>query len=209
MNGTLLDPSGMAQELGDDDDARHLVQDAFQEALLHAMADTLTGAYRPLPDHLEAALARRLFVSGRDRQALKPMLKRAGSLDAFPDAEGALKQLGDAGLQVAVLTNSSAESARLALRHARLLDGVAAVIGSDAVGVYKPHPMVYGHGVEEVGMAAEKVCMVAAHGWDLMGAARAGLRTAWVARLEQRLPATIPEPDVRADDLSGAATVIF
>ncbi|MDQ6806057.1 MAG: haloacid dehalogenase type II [Actinomycetota bacterium] len=208
LNGTLLDPSGMAAELGGGEEARRLVQGAFEEALLLAMADTLSGAYRPLSEHLRAALERWLFVSGHEMQALESMMRRADAMDPFPHAEQALKRLADAGLHVAVLTNSSAQSARSSLRQAGLLDAVAAVIGSEAVRVYKPHPMVYRRGVEQVGAAPERCCMVAAHGWDLMGAARVGLRTAWVAHLEQRLPATIPEPDLRADDLAGAARAI-
>ncbi len=208
LNGTLLDPSGMAAELGDGDDARRLVQGAFEEALLLAMADTLSGAYRPLSEHLRAALERWLFVSGHEMQALESMMRRADAMDPFPEAEQALKRLGDAGLRVAVLTNSSTQSARASLRRAGLLDSVAAVIGSDAVRVYKPHAMVYRRGVEQVGVAPERCCMVAAHGWDLMGAARVGLRTAWVAHLELRLPATIPEPDLRADDLASVASAI-
>ncbi len=174
LNGTLLDPSGMAQELGGGDEERRLVQGAFQEALLHAMADTLSGGYRPLSEHLRAALDRWLFVSGHETKALEPMMRRADAMDPFPDAEQALKRLGDAGLHVAVLTNSSAQSARSSLERAGLLDGVAAVIGSEEVRVYKPHPMVYRHGVEHVGVAPEKCYMVAAHGWDLMGLRKSG-----------------------------------
>jgi 2-haloacid dehalogenase len=47
--------------------------------------------------------------------------------------------------------------------------------------------------------------MVAAHGWDLMGAKRVGLTTAWVSRKEGRLLATVPKPDVTGDDLLAAA----
>jgi 2-haloacid dehalogenase len=46
---------------------------------------------------------------------------------------------------------------------------------------------------------------VAAHGWDVTGAKHAGLRTAWISRGEELLSAMAPEPDVRADDLLGAA----
>jgi hypothetical protein len=38
-------------------------------------------------------------------------------------------------------------------------------------------------------------------GWDVMGAMRAGLRGAWVARKERWLVPIVSEPDVRGEDL--------
>jgi len=51
--------------------------------------------------------------------------------------------------------------------------------------------------------------MVAAHGWDLMGAKRVGMITAWVSRKEGRLLSTLPEPDVIGDDLLSVANRIL
>ncbi len=135
-------------------------------------------------------------------------MRRADAMDPFPDAEQALKRLGDAGLHVAVLTNSSTQSARSSLRRAGLLDAVAAVIGSDAVRVYKPHPMVYRRGVKDVGVAPERCCWVAAHGWDVMGAARAGFAHRLGRPARAAPPSHDPEPDLRAEDLAGAASAI-
>src|SRR5436309_1029435 len=58
LNGTLLDIASVAEPLGGDTE---LVEAAFQEALLHTMADSLSEApYRPLPNYLRATLERRL-----------------------------------------------------------------------------------------------------------------------------------------------------
>lgn len=208
MNGTLLDPSGIAAALGDQAGFDHLVEDAFQEALLHAMADTLSGEYRPLPDHLRGALERRLLVSGAGTERLEAAMERAARMEPFPDAAAAIGRLRDAGIHVAVLTNSPTESAEASLEAADLRERLDAVMGSDAARVFKPHPAIYRHALERVGARAAEACMVAAHGWDLMGAGRVGMRTAWVARAEQRLIATVPDPDVRAPDLVGAAAAI-
>jgi 2-haloacid dehalogenase len=50
--------------------------------------------------------------------------------------------------------------------------------------------------------------MVAAHWWDVEGAKRAGLRTAWVARRERILRATVPDPDVRGEDVRDVAAAL-
>ena len=209
LNGTLLDPSGIAEPLGDAEEDRRLVSGAFREALLLTMADTLSGgAYRPLPEYLRAALERGLRAAGRDTEALDPAMRRAGAMDPFPEAESALSVLLDAGLRVGVLTNSTGEAAERALQAAGLRDRFEVVIGSDAVQVFKPHPRVYQHAAERLAVDRGDICLVAAHGWDVMGAMRAGLHGAWVARSERWLVPIVPEPDIQGEDLEEVARTI-
>jgi 2-haloacid dehalogenase len=129
-------------------------------------------------------------------------------MQPFPEAARALGLLREAGLRVGVLTNSTTETAERALESARLRDCFDVVLGSDAVEVFKPHPRVYRHAVSELSVEPEEACLVAAHAWDVAGAMRAGLRGAWVARSERWLPAVVPEPDLRGDDLEDVAREI-
>jgi 2-haloacid dehalogenase len=129
-------------------------------------------------------------------------------MEPFQEAAGALFLLRDPGLRTGVLTNSPTAGAARSLERAGLRDSFEVVIGSDAVGVFKPHPLVYRYAVERLGAEPGEVCLVAAHGWDVMGAMRAGLRGAWVARGERWLVPTIPEPDARGDDLEDVARKI-
>jgi len=207
LNGTLLDPSAIADALGDEA-YRALVQEAFDEALLYSMADTLSGGYRPLPDHLRAALERRLTVAGRDTARLDAAMESAGRLPPFPESAEALDLLRQNALDVGVLTNSATDAAKDALEAAGLRDRLRAVIGVDSVRAFKPHPSVYAHAIAHLDVDADEICMVSAHGWDVMGAGRAGMRTAWVARTEGHLPAVVSEPDLRADDLAHVARLI-
>ena len=209
LNGTLLDPSGIAEPLVGGDEDRRLVGEAFHEAILLTMADTLSGgAYRPLPEYLRAALERSLRAVGRDTGPLDAAMQRAAAMDPFPEAASALAALSEAGLRLGVLTNSTTEAAERALDSAGLRDRFDVVIGSDAVQVFKPHPRVYQHAVAQLGCAASDVCLVAAHAWDVMGAMRVGLRGGWVARAERWLVPVVPDPDVRGDDLEAVARTI-
>jgi 2-haloacid dehalogenase len=170
------------------------------------MADTLSGGnYRPLPEYLRASLERALRSSGRDTGPLDEAMKRAAAMEPFPEARGALRTLRDAGIRAGVLTNSTAEAADRALASAGLRDQLEVVIGSDAVRTFKPHPRIYEHATATLGVAGKEICLIAAHGWDVMGAMRAGLRGAWVARAERWLVPVVPEPDVRGDDLEDVA----
>jgi len=208
MNGTLLDPSGIAEPFGGSEQDKRLVEEALDEAILLAMADTLSGDYRPLAEHLAGTLERRVRVAGRDPAPLGKALDRAKAMDPFPEVERALDVLSEAGINAGVLTNTAKDAAEQSLEQAGLRTRLGAVIGTDAVGAFKPDSRVYRHAIETVGARAEEACLVAAHGWDVMGAMRAGLRAAWVSRKEGWLVPTVPRPDVVADDLEQATRAI-
>jgi len=180
LNGTLLDTSALGT--------------AFDEALLLSMAETLSGSYRPLPELLRAVTARR----GDDEVALE--------MPPYPDAEGALARIRDAGLRPCVLTNSATDAGEAALEAAGLR--VDLVVGSDQVEAYKPDPRIYLRGLEAAAARPERACLVSAHAWDVAGAARVGMRTAWVGHKEGVWLEITPEPDVRAETLEQAANAV-
>jgi 2-haloacid dehalogenase len=106
------------------------------------------------------------------------------------------------------VTQSSTRAAEQVLRFAGLRDRVELVLGADEVGAFKPHPRVYEAALERIGAPPGDTCMVTAHWWDVTGAARAGLRTGWVARRERLLLSSVPEPDVSGTDLAEVAAGI-
>jgi 2-haloacid dehalogenase len=206
LNGTLLDPSVIAEPLGGGDEDRRLVSEAFQAALLLTMADTLSGGpYRPLPEYLRATLERGLRARGRDTGALEGAMERAGRMDPFPEADAALTLLRAAGMRLGVLTNSASEGADAALTNAGLRDRFEVVIGSDEVRTFKPDPRVYRHALARLACEPAETALVAAHAWDVMGAMRAGLCGAWVARSERWLVPVVPAPDIKGVDLEDVA----
>jgi 2-haloacid dehalogenase len=206
LNGTLLDPSVIAEPLGGGDEERRLVSEAFQAALLLTMADTLScGPYRPLPKYLRATLERELRARGRDTGALDAAIERAGKMDPFPESEAALVLLARAGFRLGVLTNSTSQAADAALSNAGLRHRFEVVIGSDEVQRFKPHPGMYEHAIARLECEPGEVVLLAAHAWDVMGAMRAGLRGAWIARGERWLVPVVPEPDMKGVDLEDVA----
>ncbi|MGE5636867.1 MAG: hypothetical protein ACM3UV_08015, partial [Nocardioidaceae bacterium] len=93
MNGTLLDPSGIGAPLGLDAESS---LGALDEAVLYAMAETLSGSYRPLSELLAASLARRAEAAGAGAGGLDAALERAARMPPFPDAGAALWLLREA-----------------------------------------------------------------------------------------------------------------
>lgn len=205
LNGTLLDAGAITDSWPGGRGAALRVLD---DAVWQAGVDTLSGEFRPFPEYVRAALDRAATTMGLGDDLVEQGVEAAKQLPRFPDAHEALVTIRDAGHTAHVLTNSAADAATAALEAAHLRDLVDQVIGCDAVGAYKPDPRPYRHALEVLGADAGSTWMVAAHWWDVTGAKRAGLRTAWVGRDEGALLPTVPTPDVAAVDLAGAAARI-
>jgi 2-haloacid dehalogenase len=199
LNGTLMDPSALAEPLGGD---TALVLRALAGAVDHGMALTLAGGYRPFAELIEAGLRRELEVAGEDPGRASAAVELLPSMRPFPEAAEALDVLAEAGHTLMVLTNSTGQAAETVLRNAGLRERFAAVRATDEVAAFKPDPRVYGLVPRE-----GEAWLVAAHWWDVLGAGRAGLRTAWVARKERVLMPGV-EVDVRGADLLEAARAI-
>ena len=206
LNGTLLDVAPLTAAFPGA--PRGLALSVLDHAVAQAMVDTITESPRPFREYVGAALAHRAAVAGLPDDAVDAGVAAARALPPFPDAARALETLRDAGHTPHVVTNSAAAAAEEALRAGGLRDLVDRVLGADAAGVYKPHPRVYGRALEELGCEAADTWFVAAHWWDVTGAKRAGLRTAWIGRDEAVLLRTAPQPDVAVPDLLGAAQAI-
>jgi 2-haloacid dehalogenase len=208
LNGTLVDPSVMAAAIGDSAADEELVMDAIDDAIAQAMVATLTGELTRFRDLFEAGMRRRLTLTGREPDLAGPALDLMGSMPAYLEAPAALERLRGEGLRLAVLSQSSADAASAVLRFAGLRDRVELVMSAQESGAYKPDPRPYRLALERMGADAGEVCFTAVHWWDVTGAKRVGMRTAWVARRERVLLESVPKPDVQGRDLSEVAEAI-
>jgi 2-haloacid dehalogenase len=141
-----------------------------------------------------------------DRKAIAAQLRQ---LPAHPEVPGALRRLGDAGLRLASLTNSTEEVARAQLEHAGLIDLFELVLSADTVRRLKPAPEPYRMAAERLGVAVGEIRLIAAHAWDVAGAARAGCVTAFVARPGKALDPLVERPEIVGADLAEVVDAIL
>lgn len=177
--------------------------DAWFERLLHsAAAVTLTGDFVPFAELARTALATTVARFGvkLDPGDVLPLLAR---LPPYPDARPAVERLQEAGVAWAVLTNGGPGQTRALLEAAGLAERVWHVVSVEEVRAYKPHPAPYRRVLELLELPPERVTLVAAHGWDVLGARAVGMDAVWVDRVEHRWPFPSPEPP-RAPDLERA-----
>ena len=202
LNGTLTDTAALAAPWRGAAPAR-FGPEVLDEAIAMSMVDTLTGQFRRFPDLLRGALVRRATLAGLPLGPVDEALEAAAALPARPDAAAALDHLREHDHAIAVLTNSAAVAGRHTLDAAGLLVRVDRIDGADAVRAYKPDPRVYA-----LTVAPEEAWFVAAHWWDVTGAARAGFRTAWISVDDAVLPETAAAPEITAPDLLTAVPEI-
>jgi 2-haloacid dehalogenase len=104
-------------------------------------------------------------------------------LDAWPDVSRGLHQLKRRFLLAPVSNGNISLMVDLARRNGLPWD---AILGAEIAGDYKPKPRVYLAAAEAFDLPPGACMMVAAHTNDLIHAAACGLRTAHVARPNER-----------------------
>ncbi len=135
------------------------------------------------------------------------ILQGIRTLPAHPDVLEGLQIMRDAGLRLVTLTNSAQGVVDEQLNKSGLAPFFAGSF-SDAVGRFKPAPETYQFVATTLGVPVAGLRLVAAHGWDVAGALRAGCAAAFVARPGQPRYPIGPQPDITAPDLAAAARLI-
>jgi 2-haloacid dehalogenase len=208
LTGTLVDPTVIAQPLGDSGADEELVLSALDDAVAMAMMDALTGMMSPLDELVEAAMRRRLRLAGRDEQAAASARELMGTMPAYIEVPGALEGLRARGLRLGVLAQSAAVATDSVLRFAGLRDRFELVLSAQEAGAYKPDLRPYRMAIERTGADGGDIIFVSTHWWDVAGAKRAGMKTGWVARRERSLLDTVPAPDYTGRDLAEISDAI-
>ena len=179
----------------------------FTTMLHYSLVTTVANRHAPLLDIGVATL--QMLARNRDvvlpeaeaREALEPMLTLAPHRDVIDG----LTRLKSAGFRLATLTNSPEKTLHSQLQHAGLANLFERHLSVESVGKYKPHADVYRWASEQMAVDPGQCMLVAAHAWDIAGAAWAGLQTAFIERSGNQIYPLGPPPSLSASDLDGLA----
>jgi 2-haloacid dehalogenase len=170
-----------------------ILRDGFAAAAAGRFA-----GFRELADHHLRELLRHQQMDATDAM-VSHVLAGFDEVLPHPDVRAGLQRLRDAGIPAVALTNGSAELTHAFLDRGGLRDLVDGVHDVSEVGRWKPAPEPYRFVLQQRAVAPAAAAMVAAHPWDLFGAASAGLITAWVDRDGAGYPDAFGSPDLAAD----------
>jgi 2-haloacid dehalogenase len=167
------------------------------------MTNTITGQYQAFSELAQGALK---MVSGRhqvdvsdgDCRALAEGLK---ALPPHEDVRHALELLKTNGYSLIALSNGALDAVQQQLAFAGLTDCFDHVMSAGEIKQFKPAREAYQLVAQRLGIATQHMTMVAAHAWDIAGAAHAGCRTAFVERPGKVLNPVGVQPSLRGVNL--------
>ncbi|NMH59133.1 haloacid dehalogenase type II [Alteromonas ponticola] len=186
VNETLLDLSSAKPALASLFNGQEsLVELWFSMLLHHSLVESSIGGKHNFSE-IGAATAQMVAygkgISLSFEHALHVIKDAMTTLPAYDDAAKALKTLSQSGIKLIALSNSPTKGLRTQLEYAGIINYFNDVLSVEDAGRYKPHADVYHWACDKIGVAVENCMMVAAHGWDVAGAANAGMRTVFVER---------------------------
>lgn len=124
------------------------------------------------------------------------------SIAAYPEVPSMLAALQAKGIRRAILSNGSPAMLAAAVENSGIAPHINAVLSVEAVGVYKPHPAVYGMAPKALGLPNERICFLSSNSWDAYSAKAFGFRVLWCNRFGQARENIPSMPDGEIPDLS-------
>ena len=170
----------------------------FSQLVADGLALTAAREYQPFRDVAKASLRAVLPTSkaaARDR-----VLAGLAKLEAYPDSGPAMGRTVMSARAI-VISNAGKDTTRKLVAKAELDAFVETIVSADDVKEWKPasDPYAFAAAVQEVPL--ERMAMVSAHPWDVLGARKAGLVTGWCNRTGATFPAPFGRPDVTGTNL--------
>src|SRR5215471_14650570 len=204
--GTLIDPLQMAGPLralaGERSSA--LAQLWRQKQLEYSFRRALMRGYQSFDVCTDQALE---YAASSFGVTLAPgdrsrLLELYRTLPAYEDATPGVEALRRHGHALFAFSNGVEATVRHLLEHARILSLLDGVVSVDDLRTFKPDPAVYEYLVKRAQQPKNRIWVVSANPFDVIGAKASGLRAAWVKRSSEAVfdPWGI-EPDLVVPDL--------
>lgn len=210
MNETLLDLSVLKENFGKYFEDTYVLNYWFAKLLHSSTVIGGMGEYTDFGKLSEAALESVFLESDKELtdEIKTDILGSFRKLPAYNDVPKALKLLKGHNIKVISVTNSSYKMVEEQLTNSGLIDLFDSYYSVDSVEKYKPFNDIYHYVLNEEKINANETFMVATHDWDLYGAKKAGLHTAYIKRKEDQYNPYYLKPDLSNRNLVDLAQEI-
>lgn len=205
VNETLSDMSPMAQRFIDVGAPAHLAKLWFATLLRDGFALTAAGdnsSFAGIGSEVLRSLFTGMDLNQDIESAVQHVMAGFSSLGLHPDVVDGVKALHGAGYRLATLTNGSTKVAEKLFTDAGIRDSFELLLSVGDAPAWKPDRASYEYAASALGTEPEKMLLVAVHPWDIHGASRAGLSTAWVNRTGGPYPDYFQAPDYTVSALA-------
>jgi 2-haloacid dehalogenase len=203
MNETLLNLSLLKKSFDKSFDDDYVLKYWFTKLLHTSTVTGIMNEYKNFGELSEVVLENIFYESGKQltTETKAEILGSFRKLPAYDDVAEALKILRQNNIRVIAVSNSSLEMIKEQLTNAGIIDLFHAYYSVDSVKKYKPFKDIYQYVAHEENMFPEDIVMVATHDWDLFGAKKAGLTTAYIERKKLIFNPYYLQPDINKTNL--------
>ncbi|RCW38324.1 haloacid dehalogenase type II [Marinilabilia salmonicolor] len=145
-------------------------------------------------------------LTDADKKELMEVWKK---LPAYNDVKSGLKALKNGGVNIYAFSNGRKEDIKHLLEKADILDLFDGTVSVETVRSFKPDPAVYEFLAGESGSGKSHTWLVSSNPFDVIGAIKSGLKTAWLKRNPSQVfdPWGV-SPDVVTDNILGLQKLI-
>lgn len=209
VNETLSDMAPMGQRFADVGAPAHLAKTWFAALLRDGFALTAAGSNPSFADVGREVLAGMLAPHVDDvAAAVEHVMTGFGQLAVHPDVVAGVRELQALGIPLVTLSNGSTSVAEGLLDRHGLSDAFDRLLSVEDAPLWKPAREAYAYALEVCGVSPARAMLVAVHPWDIHGADRAGLGTAWIDRAGTAYPAHFARPTLQAASLPELAAAL-
>lgn len=208
VNETLSDMSVMAECFESVGAPPALAGTWFASLLRDGFALTVSGANPNFADLAATRLAGMLTTQGVDDvgQAVGKVMREFTSLPVHADVVDGIRTLAAAGIRLATLSNGGTAVAQGLVERNGIESNFERLLSGQDATAWKPARAAYTYALDVCGVAASSAMLVAVHPWDIHGASRAGLRTAYVSREGAPYPSFFDRADIELTSLTDLAS---
>lgn len=211
VNETLSDLTPMADRFADVGLPPAMAKLWFAALLRDGLAHAAAGDSAPFADIGEATLRSLMAGTPSDRgedAAVEHVMQGFLGLRVHPDVPEGIRALSRAGLRLVTLTNGATSVSQRLLSAAGIDQEFERLLSVDDASAWKPARAAYEYAAAVCGTPLPQMVLVAVHPWDIHGAARAGLSTAWLNRNGTPYPSHFAAPTVTAATLTDLVPLI-
>lgn len=159
---------------------------------------TAAREYQPFRDVAKASL--REVLPGSKAAARDKVLAGLAKLEPFPDSAPAMGRV-IMSARVVVISNASSDSTKKLLERGGLAAFVDSVVSAEDVKEWKPASDPYAFAAATQDVPLERMAIISAHSWDILGGRKSGLVTGWCNRNGTPFPAPFGKPDITGKNL--------
>ncbi len=211
VNETLSDMSPMAERFADVGAPGLLAKVWFAGLLRDGFALTAAGTSKKFAMIATESLHENLSGLPLNRsvdKAVDHIMHGFASLTLHPDIAGAVRTLAASGFRLVTLSNGSTQVAETLFRAAGIREEFEMLLSVEDAPGWKPLRAAYEYAAKACGVEVGRMLLTAVHPWDIHGAARAGMRTAWINRAGTTYPGYFTAPDFTVSTLDELASIL-